>query len=92
VKLALMPQRLEQWPHEGPMLVREGAGERVQYHVIDGWQHLGTIDSASDVCEADEFQRVSIRARRNDFDMDSYRILKRMLKEPRYKPAPLPPP
>ena len=26
------------------MVLREGAGERVQYHVIDGWQHLETFD------------------------------------------------
>ena len=43
VKLGLMPQRLKPWPHRGPMMVREGAGEREQYHVIDGWQHLRTL-------------------------------------------------
>ncbi len=44
VKLGLMPLRLKPWPHEGPMLLREGSGERAQYHVIDGWQHLATFD------------------------------------------------
>jgi DNA polymerase III subunit epsilon len=90
VKLALMPQRLEQWPHEGPMLVREGAGERVQYHVIDGWQHLGTVDRDSDVSEVEEFQRVSARGRSDSFDIDSYRILTRLLRDPKYQPTPLP--
>ena len=90
VKLALMPQRLQEWPHEGPMLVREGAGERVQYHVIDGWQHLGTVERGSDVPEIEEFQRMSSRARRGSFDIDSYRILTRLLREPRYRPMPLP--
>jgi DNA polymerase III subunit epsilon len=92
VKLKLMPQRLEPWPHGGPVMVREGAGERAQYHVIDGWQHLGTIESGSDVCEVDEFQRLGARARRNSFDIDSYRILTRLLREPRYRPLPLPRP
>jgi DNA polymerase-3 subunit epsilon len=91
VKLALMPQRLQQWPHDGPMMVRESGGERTQYHVVDGWQHLGTIDPESDVCEVEELRRLSQRARRDAFDIDSYRILTRLLKEPRYKPLPLPP-
>jgi DNA polymerase-3 subunit epsilon len=30
VKLALMPLRLQIWPHEGPMLLRESDGERTQ--------------------------------------------------------------
>jgi hypothetical protein len=73
------------------MMVRESGGERTQYHVVDGWQHLGTIDPESDVCEVEELRRLSQRARRDAFDIDSYRILTRLLKEPRYKPLPLPP-
>jgi DNA polymerase III subunit epsilon len=92
VKLALMPQRLQEWPHPGPVLVREGAGERVQYHVIDGWQHLGTVEPGSDVSEVEELRRLGSRPRRESFDMDSYRILTRMLREPRYRPMPLPHP
>jgi len=92
VKLALMPQRLQQWPHDGPMMVRESDAERTQYHVVDGWQHLGTIDSETDVCEAEEFRRLSLHPRRAAFDIDSYRILTRLMREPRYKPLPLPPP
>jgi DNA polymerase-3 subunit epsilon len=91
VKMALITHRLEPWPHAGPMMVREGVGARAQYHVIDTWQHLGTVESGIDVSEADELWRVSTRARRGSFDIDSYRILTRMLREPRYKPLPLPP-
>lgn len=90
VKLALMPQRLPEWPHDGPMLVREGEGERTQYHVVDGWQHLGTVDRGTDVCEVEELYRLGRRARRGTFDIDSYRILTRMLRDPRYRPQPLP--
>jgi DNA polymerase-3 subunit epsilon len=90
VKVALMPQRLEQWPHDGPMLVREGAGERVEYHVIDGWQHLGTVEPGTDVSEVEEFRRLGRRTRSDAFDIDSYRILTRMLREPKYRPVPLP--
>jgi DNA polymerase-3 subunit epsilon len=88
VKLKLMPQRLEPWPHEGPMMVREGSRERAQYHVIDGWQHLATLDS--DLDDADELQRAGTRPQGGDFDVDSYRILTRLLREPRYRPLPLP--
>jgi DNA polymerase-3 subunit epsilon len=92
VKLALMPQRLQQWPHDGPMMIREGAGERTQYHVVDGWQHLGTVEPGGDLCEAEELRRLGNRARRGAFDMDSYRILTRLLRDGRYRPLPLPAP
>jgi DNA polymerase III subunit epsilon len=89
VKLKLMPQRLEPWPHEGPMMVREGAGERAQYHVIDGWQLLATVGADTD--DVEELRRAGTRSRRAGFDIDSYRILTRLLREPRYRPLPLPP-
>jgi DNA polymerase III subunit epsilon len=89
VKLALMPQRLQEWPHDGPMLVREGEGERTQYHVIDGWQHLGTLDGdAVDTLRAT--RNWPTKRVRPDFNIDSYRILTRMLREPKYRPLPLP--
>jgi hypothetical protein len=89
VKLALMPQRLQEWPHAGPMLVREGAGERVQYHVVDGWQHLATLDG--DAVEAVRFTGDwPTKRQAAGFDIDSYRILTRLLREPRYRPLPLP--
>jgi hypothetical protein len=89
VKLGLMPLHLKQWPHAGPMMVREGSGEQRQYHVVDGWQHLGTLEPDSDV-GLDEIERLSLRARRADFDLDSNRILTRLLSDPRYHPMPLP--
>jgi DNA polymerase III subunit epsilon len=90
VKLALMPQRLQEWPHDGAVLVREGEGDRTQYHVIDGWQHLGTVERDGDVPAIEEFRRLGARTRRGTFDIDSYRILTRMLREPKYRPLPLP--
>ena len=89
VKLALMPQRLQEWPHEGPMLVRDGSGERVEYHVIDGWQHIATIDG--DAVEAARSTRDwPTKRQAADFNIDCYRILTRALREPRYRPQPLP--
>jgi DNA polymerase-3 subunit epsilon len=79
VKLALMPQRLEPWPHEGPMLLREGSGERAQYHVIDAWQHLATVD-CNDEDALLELPRASKTSGRR-FDVDTYRILSRHLRD-----------
>jgi DNA polymerase-3 subunit epsilon len=87
VKIELMSQRLQPWPHPGPVMVREGSGERVQYHVIDGWQHLGTVEQDSDVCGIEEFARFHTR---REFDFDCYRILTRLLRESRFRPLPLP--
>jgi len=81
IRIELMPQHLRPWPHSGPMVYREGAGERVQYHVIDGWQHLESFDAD------DELPR--LRARRAvPFDMDGYRILTRHLRDARLTPLP----
>jgi DNA polymerase-3 subunit epsilon len=86
VKLALMPQRLAQWPHEGPMLVPEGAGERAQIHVVDGWQHLATVDGDADA----ETIANACRGRRagGSFDIDAYRIFTRHLRDRRLLPVP----
>ena len=86
VKLGLMPLRLKPWPHEGPMLLREGTGERVQYHVIDGWQHLGSVDGGDE----DAFAQFGSRSRRGleRFDIDAYRIFTRMLRDRRLMPLP----
>jgi DNA polymerase-3 subunit epsilon len=87
VKLALMPQRLEQWPHEGPMLVREDAGERTQYHVVDGWQHLATLDA--DALESARFTGDWFTRRQTaQFDIDTYRIFTRHLRDRRLLPLP----
>jgi len=84
VKLGMMSHRLKPWPHRGPMMLREGAGERVQYHVIDGWQHLRTFDGG------DEDALAQLRTRRatQRFDIDTYRILTRLLRDRRLLPVP----
>jgi DNA polymerase-3 subunit epsilon len=85
VKLALMPQRLKPWPHSGPMLWREGHGPRAQYHVIDGWQHLASVDCG----DPDALTDAAWGRRRNDaIDMDAYRILTRHLRDARLSPLP----
>jgi DNA polymerase-3 subunit epsilon len=83
VKLALMPQRLKPWPHPGPMLWREGSGERAQLHVIDGWQHLASFD-----CGDEDALRHWRHKSVAHFDMDGYRILTRHLRDARLSPLP----
>jgi DNA polymerase-3 subunit epsilon len=88
VKIGLLPQRLKPWPHEGPVVFREGAGERQQLHVIDGWQHVATFDAdcAQQLPELIPFAR----RRQNAFDIDSYRVLTRFMRDSRHVPQPLP--
>ena len=86
VMLGLMPQRLKQWPHAGPMVMREGAGERAQYHVIDGWQHLATFDGDDAAEHLNDFGRSSRRGGAGRFDIDGYRILTRHLADARLIP------
>jgi hypothetical protein len=87
VLLGMMPLHLKQWPHEGPMLMREGSGHRVQYHVIDGWQHLATFDG-DDAAGVEEYCSSSRRPRLDHFDIDGYRILTRHLADARLTPLP----
>jgi DNA polymerase-3 subunit epsilon len=84
VKLGLMSQKLKPWPHRGPMMLREGAGERVQYHVIDGWQHLRSFDGGDE----DAIAQVKTRRGTQVFDIDTYRILTRALRDRRLLPVP----
>jgi DNA polymerase-3 subunit epsilon len=88
VKIGLMPLKLKPWPHEGPVVLREGAGERQQWHIIDAWQHLATID-ASDQDAIAEFCGRTRRASER-FDIDAYRIFTRYMGDSRHKPLPLP--
>jgi DNA polymerase-3 subunit epsilon len=87
VKLGLMPQKLKAWPHAGPVMLREGAGERRQCHIIDAWQHLGTFDAADEDAVA-MFDRIARRSVEG-FDIDAYRILTRFMRDSRHPPVPL---
>jgi DNA polymerase-3 subunit epsilon len=87
IRIGLLPLKLKAWPHEGPMLLCERAGERTQYHVIDGWQHLATFDGDDDLAlrAAREWR---VKSRSTQFDMDGYRILTRMLRDRKLLPVP----
>lgn len=90
LKLQLASLKLRSWPHEGPVAVEEVSALGVRHwHVIDGWQYLGTV-------VADEFdQRAELGPRLNStlegFDADAYRILCRHLKPGARNLRPWPP-
>ncbi len=91
VKMGMMPLRLAPWPHQGPMVLREGFGERAQYHVIDDWQHLASFDAEAAERGLNEFAstvRHSPGGHCARFDVDAYRILTRHLRDRRLSPLP----
>lgn len=88
VKIGLMPLKLKPWPHQGPVMLREGAGPRQQWHIVDAWQHLATFDAGDDDAIA-TIARAS-RGTSERFDIDGYRILTRYMRDSRHPPQPLP--
>lgn len=78
LKLQLASLKLRSWPHAGAVAVEEVSALGVRHwHVIDGWQYLGTVA----VDEFDQcFEPPALRERLEGFDADAYRILCRYLK------------
>jgi DNA polymerase-3 subunit epsilon len=75
---ALAPLRIQQWPFEGPVGVRETdpfTGRR-QIHVFDRWCWLGSADIQTEVAEI--LQTRSGGA----FGIHTYRLLRRLLRQP----------
>jgi DNA polymerase-3 subunit epsilon len=88
VKIGLLPIKLKPWPHEGPVMLREGAGERQQWHIVDAWQHLGSVDATDEDAIA-MFDRAARRTIEH-FDIDAYRVFTRFMRDARHPPQPLP--
>lgn len=85
LKLALAPLQLRRWPYRGAIAVEETSvmGWRV-WHVIDGWQYLGTVT------EADDDSSLTMPTE-SCFDPDTYRLLVRHLPSRRSGIRPWPP-
>jgi DNA polymerase III subunit epsilon len=88
VKMGLIRLRLAPWPHAGPVVVREANAECEHLHLIDGWQHLATVEGGECDVPLDELAR-SATARHRRFEIDEYRILTRMLGDARLRTRPL---
>ncbi len=84
LKLQLAAIKLRAWPHAGPVAIEETSALGMRHwHVVDGWQYLGTVvaderDETSDAAPA--AAAVSMAADERQFDADAYRILCRYLK------------
>lgn len=68
VRAALNSIRLQPWPFDGAIGIREGES----LHVIDGWAYLGSIDAREDA------STLTARGRKR-FDRDVYQILQKWL-------------
>jgi hypothetical protein len=68
----LSPLRLQSWPFEGPIAIRE----RRTVHVFDRWEHLGSVRTGSEI-------EMVLQQRRRGFDPRIYALLTRGL--PRVK-------
>lgn len=66
---ALSEVKLLAWPFKGRIGVRETSGGRDELHVLDHWCYLGTVRSEQ------EFDTLDGRL---TFDLDTYKILKRI--------------
>lgn len=74
---ALSRLRLKAWPYPGPIAVRERDphSERVDLHVVDAWRYLGSASSDAELHELAQTQRPA-------FEVETYKILARLIKSP----------
>lgn len=90
LKLALASHKLRAWPHPGAVALEETSALGLrQWHVIDGWQYLGTVHPDEETGEG--MSDRALHAAREGFDPDVYRILARHLPRLRKGLRPWPP-
>ncbi|HEX7810989.1 MAG TPA: exonuclease domain-containing protein [Burkholderiales bacterium] len=74
---ALHPLRLQDWPFDGRIGIREhdSVTDRSEIHVFDRWHHLGSVDSPEQLGE-------SLATRQEPaFDFDTYKLLRKFLRD-----------
>jgi DNA polymerase-3 subunit epsilon len=71
LQLALNAQKLQVWPHTGPVGLREHNPRtgRTDIHIFDQWCHLATVQDESELEDALTSRRTLA------FDLDTYRLL-----------------
>ena len=90
LKLALAPHKLRSWPYKGAVALEETSAMGLkQWHVLDGWQYLGSVQP--DEVDPVEATRVGLAKPQAGFDPDVYRILARHLTRTRKGLRPWPP-
>lgn len=85
VMQALAPLKLKTWPHAGPVAIREVSddGTLCCYHLVNHWAYLG---AAGDIGELEALLDGAGDAL---FDIETYRLLLRMIRDARYEVFPL---
>ena len=75
---ALVKHRLKAWPYKTKIGVREHNqfSNLTDIHVFDQWCHLGTVNNEADLAELMQTKTVFA------FDLDSYKLLLKMLSKP----------
>ncbi|MFO0510144.1 MAG: exonuclease domain-containing protein [Gammaproteobacteria bacterium] len=90
LKLALAPHKLRSWPYKGAVALEETSAMGLrQWHVLDGWQYLGSVQP--DEVDPAEATRGGLATPQAGFDPDVYRILARHLTRTRKGLRPWPP-
>jgi DNA polymerase III subunit epsilon len=67
---ALARIKFQSWPFAGRIGIREVNGDDTELHVLDQWCYLGSVRSEQDL---------DVLAAKPQFDLDTYRILRRHL-------------
>lgn len=68
LQAALEGLKMEVWPHDSPVAIVENDS----LHVVDNWCHYGSVKSRDEA-------HALLHARRPAFDLDTYKILARMM-------------
>jgi DNA polymerase-3 subunit epsilon len=78
LQMALAQQRLQAWPHQGKIAIREHhtASGRTDIHVFDQWCHIATVQDDEALSEANRSRHALA------FDLDTYRLLNKRLSAP----------
>ncbi len=75
---ALQPLRMQEWPFPGRAGIREHdpATGHSEIHLFDRWRHLGSYDSRAD------FEESLLARQESSFDFDTYKLLRKFLRDP----------
>ncbi len=76
LKLALVQQQLQVWPHPGKVGLREynAKSGRTDIHLFDQWCHLATVHDEAELEDA-----LTVSSPTLAFDLDTYRLLLKYL-------------
>lgn len=69
--------KIPRWAYGGVVAIEEQTHTHRETHFVDNWVYLGSIETAPD------FDEPRVVRCRESFDFDTYKILKRLLRNPR---------